>query len=103
TQCLHRLVYTCPLAGSVYSVIACPSALRAGAGVIATAPSVNAAPSIDSATIRIVCLIIVLPGLCYSTMRKLPPPEPVAARPFRTPKAHSAQDNGVHLPRQAQN
>jgi hypothetical protein len=71
----------------VYRVIARPSALRAGIGVIATAPSVNAAPSIDSATIRIVRLIIVLPGLSYSTMRKLSPAEAVAARTFRTPKA----------------
>jgi len=73
--------------GSVYSVIVCPSALRAGIGVIATAPSVNAAPNIDSATIRIVCLIIVLPGLSYSTMRKLPPARTGYGENLRTPKA----------------
>jgi hypothetical protein len=72
-QCLHRLVYTCPLPGSVYSVIDRTSSLPAGLGVIATALSINPALSIDSATIRIVRLIIVLPGLSLSTMRNLSP------------------------------
>src|SRR5258708_2812944 len=66
TQCLHRLVNTCPLPGSVYNVIARPSSLTAGVGVIATLLSISAAPSIDSATIRIVLLILVLPGLSFS-------------------------------------
>jgi hypothetical protein len=77
------LVNTCPVPGSVYSVIARPSSLHAGLGDIATALSISAAPSIDSVTIRIVRLIIVLPGLSLSTMRKPSPAEPLSTRTSR--------------------
>src|ERR1700722_489695 len=65
THRLHRLVNTCPVEGSLYSVIDRTSSLPAGLGVIATVLRINPAPSIDIATIRIVRLIIVLPGLSF--------------------------------------
>jgi hypothetical protein len=95
TQCLHRLVNTWPLPGSVYSVIDRTSSLPAGAGVIATALSISVAPSIDSATIRIVRLIIVLPGLSLSTMRKPPPTTLRGPRQAQTKEAELRHDETI--------
>jgi hypothetical protein len=84
-------------------VIARTSSLQTDLGVIATALSISAAPSIDSVTIRIVRLIIVLPGLSHlSTMRKLSPAELLTTRTSRTRNACSMHEIGVLPPRHRQ-
>ena len=61
----------------------CPSVLAPSRlGVIATALSVNAATSIDSATVRIVRLIIVLPGLSYPRRETLAAQNRIWREPF---------------------
>src|SRR5208337_2073585 len=69
---------------------------------IATALSINAAPSIDSATIRIVRLIIVLPGLSYPRCETSRRRNRIRRERARTPKTRLAHEIGVLPPRHGQ-